>query len=277
MNFDLKSYRERLEKLTQALKDRLPETPEVALVLGSGLGGMVDQLEEPISLPYSELPGCPVSTAPGHAGRFLYGKIGGKRVLAMQGRFHYYEGWQMEEVILPIRVFAKLGIETLILTNAAGGVQPHLKPGTFLFLKDHIGLFCPSPLRGPNLEECGPRFPDCSKIYTPELLEIALKTADQLGIPVETGVYAYAQGPNYETPSDVKLLAQLGADAVGMSTVPEAQCAAHCGLRVLALSCITNLAAGILDQPLNHEEVMEVGRQVSADSIRLMTAILEAL
>lgn len=276
MECSVQQYEKRIEDLAEVLRKRLPRIPDTAVILGSGLGRMVDRCSDRMTIPYAELEGFPVPTVSGHQGQLIYGIMGKKPVLALQGRFHYYEGWEMHEVLLPVRVLARLGVRTLILTNAAGGLDPNRKPGSFLVLSDHIGLFCPSPLRGPNLDSFGPRFPDCSSIYTPALRARALSVAQKLQIRVEEGVYAYCQGPSYETPAEIRALRLLGADAVGMSTVPEAICARHCGMDVLALSCITNFAAGILEQPLNHAEVLEVGKLVAEDSIRLLQGILEA-
>ncbi|MCX8012729.1 MAG: purine-nucleoside phosphorylase [Rectinema sp.] len=240
------------------LRDRLGTAPRLALILGSGLGGLADELEDYRVLPYSEIPGFPVSTAPGHAGRFVAGSLAGTPVLCMQGRFHCYEGWSASDIAFPIRVMRAWGVSILILTNAAGGVNTSFSPGDFMLIRDHLNLAGRNPLVGPNDERIGPRFPDMSKAWDPQLREEARCAAKALGISVHEGVYAWFLGPSFETPAEIRMARILGADAVGMSTVPEVIAAVHCGMRVLGISCITNLAAGILDQPITSEEVLEI-------------------
>ena len=243
------------------LRTRLPEAPEIALVLGSGLGGLADRIENPVYIPYGEVPGFPVSTAPGHAGRFVAGRLAGKAVLCMQGRFHYYEGHDMAAIALPVRVIKALGCRALVLTNAAGGVNYDFSVGDFMLITDHINFIGANPLRGANEEEIGPRFCDMSRVYDAGLQELARKVAGEKGLTLREGVYLGYMGPSYETPAEIRAFRTLGADAVGMSTVPEAIAAAHCGLPVLALSLITNMAAGMTGKRLSGEEVIEIANR----------------
>jgi purine-nucleoside phosphorylase len=264
--------------------------PEIGLVLGSGFGGLGDRIGRidgsadprdpagPCVIPYGELPHFPRSTAPGHRGNLVIGKVPrpeGKTVFCMQGRFHYYEGYSMAELTYPVRVMAALGIRTLILTNAAGGLDPSFTPGDLMLVTDHINFTGNNPLIGPNAEDFGPRFPDMSKIYTPELGALAKRTAAALRIPLREGVYLGCGGPSFETPAEIRLFRSFGAGAVGMSTVPEAIVARHCGMRVLALSCVTNLGAGMQDQPLSAEEVTETAGRVEERFTRLVMEIIK--
>ena len=244
------------------------------LVLGSGLGDMADEIKNPVIINYKDIPHFPVSTVPGHAGRLVIGELEGRNVLCMQGRFHFYEGYEMDQVVFPIQVMKMLGIRRLILTNAAGCVNKAWNPGTLMLMTDHIKLVPNCPLRGHNEDELGLRFFDMSRAYDPELLEVARKEAAKLGIPVKEGVYMFFAGPNFETPAEIRAARVLGADAVGMSTVPEVIAAAHCGLRTLGISCMTNMAAGILDQPLGHDEVLETGLRVKGQFSALIRAIV---
>lgn len=253
---------EKLDRCAQALRERTDLVPETALVLGSGLGGFARLLQVKAEVPYGEIPGFPVSTVAGHAGKFLFGYAGKVPVAVMQGRVHYYEGYSMEEVTAPIRILGMLGAKKLLLTNAAGGVNLQFHPGDLMVLEDHISQFVPSPLRGENLEELGPRFPDMSKVYDRELSRAVFRAGEELGIPLQKGVYVQFPGPQYETPAEIRMLRTLGADAVGMSTVCEAIAARHMGLRVCGISCITNMASGILDRPLDHAEVQRVAASV---------------
>lgn len=242
-----------------ALKDRLGGfQPKVLLILGSGLGFLGDKVENPIVVPYSEVPHMKFSTAPGHKGQFVFGRLGGQDVAVMQGRLHTYEGWDFDDVSYPVRVLRLLGAQTLVVTNAAGAVNVDFSAGDIMMITDHIKLFGVSPLCGPNVEEFGPRFPDVSHIYTPQLQTVAREAAAQLGQTLRQGVYMYFPGPQFETPAEVRMARVLGADACGMSTVPEAIVAAHCGMKVLGFTLCTNMCAGILDQPLSGEEVMEI-------------------
>ncbi len=259
------------------IRTRSAVIPRTGLILGSGLGVLGDRIPGSDAIPYEDIPGFPVSTVEGHAGRLVLGDLGGGPVAVMQGRFHYYEGYSMEEVVFPVRVMKLLGVETLIVTNAAGGVNTAFEPGDLMLITDHIKLFTDSPLRGPNIDQFGPRFNDMSAAYTPALRELARKVAKQAGIALREGVYAHMAGPSFETPAEIRMLRTLGADAVGMSTVPEVITAAHASMRVLGISAISNMAAGILDQPLNHEEVIETGRQVQDTFVALIQAILEAM
>ena len=231
-----------------------------AVVLGSGLGGFASEIEEQTVIPFTEIPDFPVSTVKGHAGRLIFGKLFGKDILAMQGRFHRYEGYDMKDVTLYVRVMFMLGIENLVLTNAAGGINTDFVPGDLMLITDHFSLFCQNPLFGKNDERFGPRFPSMSEAYSKESALVVEKAASRLGIPLKKGVYCYTPGPTYETPAEIRALKALGCDACGMSTVPEAIVANHCGMKVLGISCITNMAAGITQKPLCHEEVMETGR-----------------
>lgn len=238
------------------------EIYEYALVLGSGLGDLADEIENPIVIDYHDIPHFPISTVPGHKGRLVAGRLEGKSVIAMQGRFHFYEGWSMDEVVYPIRVFKLLGLEKLILTNAAGCVNKEWKPGSLMLITDHIKLIAESPNRGPNIDELGERFFDMSEAYSKEGRAKVEEAASSLGIDLKKGVYMMFAGPNFETPAEVRFARIAGADAVGMSTVPEAIAASHMGMKCIGISCMTNMAAGILDQKLNHEEVLETGERV---------------
>jgi purine-nucleoside phosphorylase len=257
------------------IASRLGAAGRLALILGSGLGGLADEIESPLALPYREIPHFPTSTAPGHAGRLVAGKLAGKSVIAMQGRFHYYEGHALERVVFPIRVFKALGVERLFLTNAAGGANPDFSPGDFMIIRDHINLTGQNPCIGPNDDSLGPRFFDMTKAYDPELRALARSSGEELGIALREGVYAWFSGPSFETPAEIRMARILGADAVGMSTVPEVIAAAHCGLKVLGLSCITNMAAGILDRPISGEEVLEVSARKRPEFSALVRRIVE--
>lgn len=248
--------------------------PEIGLILGSGLGVLADEIENPVKIPYGDIPEFPVSTVEGHAGQLVIGNLGGKTVLAMQGRFHFYEGYPMEKVTFPVRVMKQLGIETLIVTNAAGSVNESFKPGDLMIINDHINMMGTNPLIGPNDERFGPRFPDMSEAYNKELRVKAREIATSLGIDVKEGVYIGNSGPAYETPAEVRMARILGGDAVGMSTVPEVIVARHCGMKVLGISCLTNMAAGILDQPLSHTEVIETTERVKSDFLEFVKAIV---
>jgi purine-nucleoside phosphorylase len=265
---------ERAEHAARIIRSRTTETPRIALVLGSGLGGFADDFEDSISIPYEEIMGFPRSTAEGHAGRLVIGKVDQVCVVAMQGRVHFYEGYSLEQITFPIRVFNLLGIKTLILTNAAGGVNVQLSQGALMVLSDHLNLMGDNPLRGPNDSRFGPRFPDMSTAYAPELQEIVIEEARSLGVEVRRGVYAALSGPSYETPSEIHMLRNLGADAVGMSTVPEVIVARQMDMEVLGISCITNLAAGITDEPINHEDVMATGDRVRETFTSLMRRVV---
>jgi len=266
-----------VETAADSIRSKTSVRPAVGLILGSGLGVLGDEIQGGDRIPYEEIPGFPVSTVEGHAGQLVLGELEGKPVTVMQGRFHYYEGYPMDQVVFPVWVMRSLGVKTLLVTNAAGGVNTDFSPGDLMLITDHIKFFTDSPLRGPNVEEWGPRFNDMSDAYTWRLRDLARKVGGAAGIDLREGVYAHMPGPSFETPAEIRMLRTLGADAVGMSTVPEVIAAAHSGLEVLGISAISNMAAGILDQPLNHEEVIETGRQVRDTFIRLVRAILGAL
>jgi purine-nucleoside phosphorylase len=268
--------REELDKAAEFILSRTGEAPRMALVLGSGLGALAEELESPIAIPYAEIPGFPVSTAPGHAGRLVAGRLEGKRVLMMQGRFHHYEGHPMERIVFPVRTFRAMGVERLFLTNAAGGANPGFEPGDFMAISDHINLTGQNPCIGPNDEAMGLRFFDMTKAYSPALRAVAKEAARGLGIKLHEGVYAWFTGPSFETPAEIRMARTLGADAVGMSTVPEVIAAVHCGLEVLGISCITNLAAGILDQPISGAEVLEISARRRPEFSALVRRIVAA-
>jgi purine-nucleoside phosphorylase len=270
MHNDMDKYRIAADYIS----GRIDGIPQTAIILGSGLGPLADSLEQPIEIDYSDIPGFPETTVTGHAGKLICGILGGKRILAMKGRFHYYEGYDISQVVFHIRVFRLLGISSLIVTNAAGGVNTSFRPGDLMLITDHISFFAPSPLRGRNLDEFGTRFPDMCDVYDKGLIENAEKIGNSIGIDLKKGVYAFAQGPMFETPAEIRALRMFGADAVGMSTVPEVITARHCGMKVLGISCITNMAAGILDQRLDHMEVVETAKKVEKTFIRLITDII---
>lgn len=249
-------------------------TPRVAVVLGSGLGGVAAAVEEAVEIPYGEIPHFVASTVTGHDGRLIIGSCAGVEVVLMKGRFHFYEGYSMEQVTLPVRVFSLMGIRSLFLTNAAGGAAPHLSTGSLMAITDHINAMGENPLRGPNDERFGPRFPDMSSVYTPAYLEAAHEVAREIGVVLLEGVYMGLRGPTYETPAEIRMMRKLGADAVGMSTVPEATVARHCGMKVLAISCITNVAAGLTSAEINHEEVMTVGERTGKQLSELIVAVI---
>lgn len=250
--------------------------PEIAIILGSGLGDFAEKING-IKINFSDIPGFAASSVTGHAGKLVIGELYGKQILAMQGRFHFYEGHSLEKVVYPIRIMKLLGIKKLIVTNAAGGVNTDYKPGDLMIINDHINFIGTNPLIGKNYDEFGARFPDMSKAYNPELIKLANKCGKELGIKLQNGVYAALTGPSYETPAEIRMLRLLGADAVGMSTVPEVITANHAGMEVLGISCITNMACGILDQPLNHEEVIETSNMAKESFINLISEITKAL
>ena len=250
---------------------------DIGVILGSGLGEYAEALEDAVKLPYSEIPGFPRSTVAGHAGMWCCGTLYGKRVVMMQGRFHYYEGYGMKDVTLPVRVMQKIGVKTLIVTNAAGGVNLGYHPGELMVIGDMFSMTAQNPLIGPNIDAFGPRFPDMSCAFDKELRALAHECANEQGFALREGVYAQMTGPTYETPAEIRMLRTLGADAVGMSTVPEVIVARHGGMRVLGISCITNMAAGILDQPLNHAEVTETANRVKGQFRNLLDRIIEKM
>ncbi len=249
--------------------------PEIALVLGSGLGGFADQIQTEYSIDYKDIPNFPVSTVEGHCGKFIFGTLAGRKIIAMQGRVHYYEGYDMQQVVLPIRLMHLLGANTLILTNAAGGVNLSFSPGDLMLITDHIASFIPSPLCGKNKEALGVRFPDMHEVYNRLLCDKIRAAAKMQSIPLREGVYLQFSGPAYETPAEIRMARTLGADAVGMSTAAEAMAAKHCGMQVCAISCITNMACGILDMPLSHDEVQETASKIADKFTALMREIIK--
>jgi len=267
----------RADRAAKFILSKTKLRPKIALVLGSGLGAFADDLPDAARIPYENIPGFPRSTAIGHAGRLVIGKAGEVAVAAMQGRVHFYEGYGAKEVVFPMRVLGRLGIHAAILTNAAGGINLEFKQGALVILRDHLNLQGTNPLIGPNDERFGPRFPDMTQAYWKPYREIALAQAKRLGIEVREGVYAALSGPSYETPAEIRYLRTIGADLVGMSTVPEVIVASHMGIRVLGISCVTNMAAGILDQPINHQEVLETGERVKGHFVALLRAIIPLL
>ena len=269
-------YLEKIDLAAAYIKEHCGPA-EIAVVLGSGLGDYAEQLKGGVSIPYADIPHFPVSTVEGHAGNWHAGTLHGKKAYLMQGRFHAYEGYAMEEVTMPIRVMARLGVKTLILTNAAGGVNTSFPQGCLMLIDDVINLSGRNPLIGPNLKEFGPRFPDMTYALDPALKTLARETAKKLEIPLQEGVYCWLTGPSYETPAEIRALRMLGADAVGMSTVPEIIVGRHCGMKVMGVSCITNMAAGILEQELDMYEVIETGKRVKHIFAALVDGVIEAL
>ena len=270
-------YFEQVQQTAAALRERVPKVPDVAIVLGSGLGDFASQLGDAIAIPYADIPNWPSTAVVGHAGTLTIGTLKDRTVAALGGRVHFYEGHDMRVVTFATRVLATLGIRRLILTNAAGGINLAFKPGTLMVMDDHINLLGTNPLIGPNDERFGPRFPDMSEVYSTRLRGFADRAAHDIGLTLAHGVYVALHGPSYETPAEIRYLRKIGADAVGMSTVPEAIVARHMGMEVLGISCITNAAAGVLPQPLVHDEVMEVARRVRASFGALLEGIIGQL
>lgn len=281
---------EKVKEAAEYIRSRYPKEIKVAAVLGSGLGAFADTLENPVSIPYEEIPNFARSTVEGHAGRLVIGEVGGVSVAVQQGRFHYYEGYDMEQVMVPVRTFGALGIKTVILTNAAGSLRTSMKPGHLMLIRDHINMMGENPLRGPNDERFGPRFPDMTDVYDKALqhmtYEIALEIArekegkkpgEQVARFMHRGVYCALSGPTYETPAEIRMYRFLGADAVGMSTVPEAIAARHQGMKVLGISCITNLAAGMTDESINHEDVMALGARIAETFGELLRRVIQKI
>ncbi|MGM0379387.1 MAG: purine-nucleoside phosphorylase [Bacillota bacterium] len=269
-----------LEKIQEAktfLEEKLDKKPELGLVLGSGLGILADEIKNPIKISYGDVPHFLTSTVEGHAGQFVIGNLNGKVVIAMQGRFHFYEGYTMKEITFPVRLMNAIGVKKLLLTNAAGGVNTGYKPGDLMIISDHINNSSDNPLMGKNYEKLGPRFPDASNIYDKDIRKNIKEVANKLDLRIQEGVYMFNTGPVYETPAEVKMARILGADAVGMSTVPEAIVAAHAGMKVAGISCITNMAAGILDQPLDHDEVVETADKVRSEFINLVSQLIKIM
>lgn len=266
-----------LKEASSYLKERIPCIPEVGIILGSGLGKLAELVTDPVVINYSDIPHFPVSTVVGHSGKLIVGTLASRRVMVLQGRFHYYEGYGMHEVTFPVRVMQLLGIKGLIVTNAAGGVNQGYHPGDLVVIKDHINLMGDNPLRGANLTELGPRFPDLSEAYNAKWREYALRLMKEHGIEPQQGIYVALSGPAYETPSEIRYLRTIGADLVGMSTVPEVIAANHGGMRVLGISCVTNMAAGILRQKLDHQEVLATADRIEKTFVRYMTELVAGL
>ncbi|MBQ8138170.1 MAG: purine-nucleoside phosphorylase [Lachnospiraceae bacterium] len=270
-------FMEKLEGVFNSVREKTDFVPKVGLVLGSGLGEFAKEINVSFELPYSEIEGFPVSTVPGHDGRFIFGYIADVPIVCMKGRVHYYEGYKVSDVVLPIRLMIKLGIKTLFLTNAAGGLKDGFSAGDLMLITDHISVFAPNPLIGPNDPEMGPRFPDMTEVYNLKIREKIQEIAYENDIPLETGVYCQLTGPTYETPAEIKMLKTLGVDAVGMSTVVEAIAARHMGVNVCGISCISNLAAGISKTPLSHAEVQQAADEAAPRFTRLVTEVIKTL
>ena len=266
----------RAKEAAQYIKDQGVDALEVGLILGSGLGELADEIENRVVIQYTDIPSFPVSTVEGHAGQLVCGTLGGKKVIALQGRFHYYEGYTMEVVTFPIRVMSELGVESMIVTNAAGGVNRDFTPGDLMMITDHINFFGTNPLIGANDEEQGPRFPDLSQAYDLEYQTFIKEAASELDLPLKEGVYFGMTGPTYESPAEIRMINTLGGDSVGMSTVPEVIVARHAGIRVAGISCITNFAAG-LGGELNHEDVIEVSTKIRSSFKSLVVTLLEKM
>ena len=270
---DVNAYMTAVNNAAEYIRKNIPadrKIPKICIVLGSGLAPLASECTEQISLRYADIPGFPVSTVPGHEGRLIVGKLEGKDVFLMSGRFHYYEGYDTSVCTFYVRVMSKLGVEVLFLTNAAGGLLDEMNPADLMVITDHLSFNCDSPLRGPNLDDFGVRFPDQSFVYDKDLVELLAECASELGIRLHKGIYSYSKGPQYETPAEIRALKILGAGAVGMSTVPEAIVASHSGMKVAAVSCISNMAAGISKTALTHDEVIENANKASASSCALV-------
>ena len=283
------SYEKAVEA-AEFIKSKYPKPIAVAVVLGSGLGAFADDIENAVQIPYEEVPHFERSTVQGHAGQLVLGEVEGVPVAVQQGRFHFYEGYEMEQVMFPMRVFGRLGVKNVILTNAAGSLSTEMRPGSLMLISDHLNLMGVNPLRGKNDEQFGPRFPDMTDVYTKSLQEIAIREADAIAksrfdsgrdaehtMFLHRGVYCALSGPTYETPSEIRMYRLLGADAVGMSTVPEAIAARHQGMNILGISCITNFGAGMTAEPINHQEVMETGARVAEIFKELLRRIIKRI
>lgn len=271
------SYYGELKKSAEYIKSRVMLQPEIGVILGSGLGDFADGLEERVVIPYAKIPGFPVSTVKGHKGNLVFGRVSERTVAVMQGRFHLYEGYPVEKVVFGVRVMGLLGIKVLIVTNAAGGISEKLSPGDLMVIKDHINMTGENPAAGEEIPELGPRFFDMTFAYDAELREKARLVFKEAGLEYKEGVYAFMKGPSYETPAEIRMLRTIGADAVGMSTVPEVIAARQMRIRVLGISCITNMAAGILDKPLSHGEVLEVSEKVRDKFVRVLYGVIDKI
>jgi purine-nucleoside phosphorylase len=268
---------DRAQRAAEQVQSRTKLRPEIAVVLGSGLGAFADDLTDATAIAYREIHGFAQSTVEGHAGKLVLGKAGNVPIAAMQGRFHFYEGYALDDVTFPVRVLKLLGVRTLILTNAAGSLNTELTPGSLMIISDHINLMGANPLIGPNEDRFGPRFPDLTSTYDPELQSLVIEEAKAMNIDMRRGVYAALSGPSYETPAEIHMVRTLGADAVGMSTVPEAIVARHMEIRLIGISCITNLAAGVSNRPIDHSQVMEIGKSVRAQFTELLRRVIAKL
>jgi len=266
-----------IREATEFIEKKIQAKPELGIILGSGLGELADLIENKTEIDYKEIPHFPISTVQGHSGKIIFGNLSSRYVLAFQGRFHYYEGYEMSKVTLPVRVMQFLGVKKLIVTNAAGGINESYRPGDLVIIKDHINLIGTNPLRGANISNLGPRFPDMSEAYCKEWRDIARQVMGEIGIPYKEGIYAALCGPSYETPAEIRYLRLIGADLVGMSTVPEVIAANHGGMKVLGISCVTNMAAGILPQKLSHEEVIATTEKAKGYFIKLITRLIRFL
>jgi purine-nucleoside phosphorylase len=277
VNGSVDRYYDRVEGAAAWLRERYGSPPDVAVVLGSGLGEFTRALQEAVACAYEDVPNWPAPAVVGHAGQLVVGSMAGRRVAALSGRVHYYEGHDLQTVTFAVRALGLFGVRQIILTNAAGGISGQLTPGTLMVIEDHINLMGSNPLAGPNEARFGTRFPDMTEVYSRRLRDAALDAAEHLGVRLARGVYVAVHGPSYETPAEIRFLRTIGADAVGMSTVPEAIVARHMGIDVLGISCITNAAAGVLPTPLVHDEVMEVARRVRAEFSALLEGIIERI
>lgn len=266
--------KEKIFEASNFIKSRIETAPEIGLILGSGLGSLANEIENPTIIPYDQIPNFPISTVEGHEGQLVLGQLEGKSVIAMQGRFHFYEGYPLQEVTFPVRVMKELGVKVLVVTNACGGMNPDLYPGALMFIEDHINFTGSNPLIGPNAEDLGPRFPDMSTAYDRELISLGQQVSEKLGIATKKGVYVAISGPNYMSAAELKMLRKFGGDTVGMSTVPEVIVARHTGLRVLGISCVTDMAIADTLEPLEHERVVEIANQTRPKFIRLVKGIL---
>lgn len=273
----LEAYRQKIQEAAQYIQAQGVENPKFALILGSGLGELAEEIQDAITIDYSNIPHFPSTTVAGHANELVYGTLSGKKVLVMKGRFHYYEGHGLEVITFPIRVFKALGIENVFLTNAAGGVNATYNPGTLMMITDHINYAGPNPLIGPNDDTIGTRFPDMTQVYYPPYREVIRQAAEIVGVDLKEGVYTWYSGPSYETPAEIRMFRTLGTDAIGMSTVPEAIVANHAGMKVMGISCITNMAAGMTNEKLDHSEVVEVTQRVKHQFKALVKKTIELL
>ncbi|MDN6195737.1 MAG: purine-nucleoside phosphorylase [Atopostipes suicloacalis] len=264
----------KIKETKDFIQSRTDTVPEIGIILGSGLGPLADQIEQAISIPYSEIPNFAKSEAVGHDNDLVIGEFSGKKVVAMKGRFHYYEGFSAKEVTFPVHVMKALGVEKLIITNACGAINTDFEPGELMLIDDHINTTATTPFHGPNDDDLGPRFTDLTNVYSKDLQALAYEAAEENNLSLQKGVYAWWTGPAYETPAEIRMLRMMGADAVGMSTVPEAIVAAYSGLDTLGISCLTNMAAGILDEPLSHDSVIQVAAEVHDKFVRLVTDVI---